>query len=131
MFALLFLVKLISFGYMVLTVHLYLFVFSKVKRRLEKKPPVRSTICTTPRFLMKKKAKGPNKGQKGEKQAVGGEQKGESGSQTAVQQQKGEKKTKGPRMKRRNKTQKEGGTEKHKKASQKMGSNYSGAKLKK
>ncbi|XP_038550989.1 probable ATP-dependent RNA helicase DDX52 isoform X2 [Micropterus salmoides] len=106
-------------------------IHSKVKRRLEKKPPVRSTICTTPRFLMKKKAKGPNKGQKGEKQAVGGEQKGESGSQTAVQQQKGEKKTKGPRMKRRNKTQKEGGTEKHKKASQKMGSNYSGAKLKK
>nr|XP_061801658.1 probable ATP-dependent RNA helicase DDX52 [Nerophis lumbriciformis] len=34
---------------------------SKVKRRLEKKPPSRSTICTTPRFLMKKK---PSKVQK-------------------------------------------------------------------
>uniref|UniRef100_A0A672HU03 ATP-dependent RNA helicase n=1 Tax=Salarias fasciatus TaxID=181472 RepID=A0A672HU03_SALFA len=33
-------------------------IHSKVKRRLEKKPPKRSTICTTPRFLMKKKNKG-------------------------------------------------------------------------
>uniref|UniRef100_H3C520 Probable ATP-dependent RNA helicase DDX52 n=1 Tax=Tetraodon nigroviridis TaxID=99883 RepID=H3C520_TETNG len=32
-------------------------IHSKVKRRLEKKPPKRSTICTTPRFLMKKKGK--------------------------------------------------------------------------
>uniref|UniRef100_A0A3Q2CFW9 Probable ATP-dependent RNA helicase DDX52 n=1 Tax=Cyprinodon variegatus TaxID=28743 RepID=A0A3Q2CFW9_CYPVA len=30
-------------------------IHSKVKRRLEKKPPKRDTICTTPRFLMKKK----------------------------------------------------------------------------
>lgn len=118
----------ISSGNVVVIVHLYLFVFSKVKRRLEKKPPKRSTICTTPRFLMKKKGKAANKGQKGEKQAAGGEQKGESGSQTAVQQQKGEKKTKGPGQKKRNKTQKQGGTEKHKKT----GSNSSsGAKLKK
>ncbi|XP_019725208.1 putative ATP-dependent RNA helicase DDX52 [Hippocampus comes] len=29
-------------------------IHSKVRRRLEKKPPSRSTICTTPRFLMKK-----------------------------------------------------------------------------
>ncbi|XP_067350939.1 probable ATP-dependent RNA helicase DDX52 isoform X2 [Channa argus] len=39
-------------------------IHSKVKRRLEKKPPKRSTICTTPRFLMKKKGKAPNKRQK-------------------------------------------------------------------
>uniref|UniRef100_A0A7N6AHY7 Probable ATP-dependent RNA helicase DDX52 n=1 Tax=Anabas testudineus TaxID=64144 RepID=A0A7N6AHY7_ANATE len=38
-------------------------IHSKVKRRLEKKPPKRSTICTTPRILMKKKGKAPNKGQ--------------------------------------------------------------------
>ncbi|XP_078122439.1 putative ATP-dependent RNA helicase DDX52 [Sander vitreus] len=106
-------------------------IHSKVKRRLEKKPPTRSTICTTPRFLMKKKGKAPNKGQKGEKQAAGGKQKEENGSQTAVQKQKGEKMTKGQELKRRNKTQKEGGREKHKKASQKTGSNSSGAKLKK
>lgn len=123
--ALLFLDELISFsfGIMVVIVCLYLFVFSKVKRRLEKRPPKRSTICTTPRFLMKKKGKVPNKGPKGEKQAAGGEQKGESGSETAVQQQKGEKKTKRQGVKKRNKTQKEGGKETHKKAS--------GAKLKK
>ncbi|XP_051903301.1 probable ATP-dependent RNA helicase DDX52 [Hippocampus zosterae] len=29
-------------------------IHSKVRRRLEKKPPSRSTICTTPRILMKK-----------------------------------------------------------------------------
>ncbi|KAF1378572.1 hypothetical protein PFLUV_G00191940 [Perca fluviatilis] len=106
-------------------------IHSKVKRRLEKKPPTRSTICTTPRFLMKKKGKAPNKGQKGEKEAAGGKQKEENGSQTAVQMQKGEKTTKGQELKRRNKTQKEGGREKHKKASEKTGSNSSGAKLKK
>lgn len=117
---------------MVAIVHLYLFcfMFSKEKRRLEKKPPNRNTICTTPRFLMKKKGKAPNIAHKGEKQAAGGEQEGESGSQTAVQQQKGEKNTKGQRMKKRNKSQK-GGTEKNKNASQKTGSNSSGAKLKK
>ncbi|KAM9348119.1 putative ATP-dependent RNA helicase DDX52 [Symphorus nematophorus] len=98
-------------------------IHSKVKRRLEKKPPNRSTICTTPRFLMKKKGKAPSKGQKGGKQATtGGEQKGESGSQIAEQQQK---KTRG--LKKRNKTQKEGGAEKQKKT----GSKSSGAKLKK
>ncbi|XP_050934761.1 probable ATP-dependent RNA helicase DDX52 isoform X2 [Lates calcarifer] len=91
-------------------------IHSKVKRRLEKKPPKRSTICTTPRFLMKKKAKA--QGKKGQKQAASGEQ-------------GGEKKTKGQVLKKRNKTQKEEGTEKQKKASQKTGSNSSGAKLKK
>lgn len=73
---------------------------------------------------MKKTGKVPNKGQKGEKQAVGEKHKGEGGSETAVQQQK-RKKTKV------NKTQKEGRTEKKKKASQKTGANSSGAKLKK
>uniref|UniRef100_A0A671WQZ4 Probable ATP-dependent RNA helicase DDX52 n=1 Tax=Sparus aurata TaxID=8175 RepID=A0A671WQZ4_SPAAU len=43
-------------------------IHSKVKRRLEKRPPKRSAICTTPRFLMKKKGNAPNRGQKGEKQ---------------------------------------------------------------
>uniref|UniRef100_A0A8C2XCE1 Probable ATP-dependent RNA helicase DDX52 n=2 Tax=Cyclopterus lumpus TaxID=8103 RepID=A0A8C2XCE1_CYCLU len=101
-------------------------IHSKVKRRLENKPPTRSTICTTPRILMKKKGKAPNTGPKGEKQAAGGEQKEKRQSQTAVLQQKGEKKTKGQEQKRRNKTQKEGGSEKHKKTT----SNSSGAKLK-
>ncbi|XP_040005541.1 probable ATP-dependent RNA helicase DDX52 [Xiphias gladius] len=87
-------------------------IHSKVKRRLEKQPPKRSTICTTPRFLMKKKGKAQE-----QKQIVGGEQ-------------KEEKKTKGQGLKK-NKKQKEEGTEKHKKASQKMGSDSSGAKLKK
>ncbi|XP_054611514.1 probable ATP-dependent RNA helicase DDX52 [Dunckerocampus dactyliophorus] len=32
-------------------------ILSKVRRRLEKKPPKRSTICTTPRFLMKQQPK--------------------------------------------------------------------------
>ncbi|XP_059207702.1 probable ATP-dependent RNA helicase DDX52 [Centropristis striata] len=105
-------------------------IHSKVKRRLEKKPPKRSTICTTPRFLMKKKGKAANKGPRGEKQAAGGEQKGENRSQRAVQPQKGKKKTQGQELKRGNKTQKVGGREKHK-ASQKTASNSSGAKLKK
>ncbi|XP_034539709.1 probable ATP-dependent RNA helicase DDX52 [Notolabrus celidotus] len=104
-------------------------IHSKAKRRLEKRPPKRSTICTTPRFLMKKKGNTPNKGQKREKQAAGGEQKGESGSQAAVQQPKQEKKTK--TQKKIKKTQKGAGTEKPKKLSQKKGSKILGAKLKK
>ncbi|XP_036975743.1 probable ATP-dependent RNA helicase DDX52 [Acanthopagrus latus] len=103
-------------------------IHSKVKRRLEKRPPKRSTICTTPRFLMKKKGNAPNRGQKGEKQAASGEQ---NGSEKAVKQQKGEKSTKGQGLKKRSKSQKGGGTEKHKKASQKTGANSSGAKFKK
>ena len=103
----------ISFGKIFPLVHLYLFMSSKVKRRLEKKPPKRSTISTTPRFLMKKKGKA-----QGQKLAAGGEQ-------------KGEKKTKGQGLKKRNKTKKEEVTEKHTKASQKTGSDSSGAKLKK
>lgn len=99
-----------------------------MKRRLEKRPPKRSAICTTPRFLMKKKGNAPNRGQKGEKQAASGEQ---NGSETAVKQQKGEKSTKGQGLKKRSKSQKGGGTEKHKKASQKTGANPSGAKFKK
>ncbi|XP_031728546.1 putative ATP-dependent RNA helicase DDX52 [Anarrhichthys ocellatus] len=111
-------------------------IHSKVKRRLERKPPTRSTICTTPRFLMKTKGKAPNRGQKGEKPAAGGEQKGDKRSPTAVQLQKGEKKTNGQELKRRNTTQKKGGSEMHKKASQKTASqktasNSTGAKLKK
>lgn len=97
-------------------------MFSKVKRRLEKKPPNRSTICTTPRFLMKKKGKAPNKGQKQVKDAKQG---GEYGSQITVQQQKGEKKTKGQRLNAQNEPRR-GGTEK-----KKAGSNSSGVKLKK
>uniref|UniRef100_H2V3E7 Probable ATP-dependent RNA helicase DDX52 n=1 Tax=Takifugu rubripes TaxID=31033 RepID=H2V3E7_TAKRU len=38
---------------------------SKAKRRLEKKPPKRLTICTTPRFLLKKKGKAVTQRQKG------------------------------------------------------------------
>ncbi|XP_041808488.1 probable ATP-dependent RNA helicase DDX52 [Chelmon rostratus] len=93
-------------------------IHSKVRRSLEKKPPKRSTICTTPRFLMKKKGKAPSKGHKGEQQKAGGKQ-------------KGEKKTQGQGPKKGNKTQKEGGTQKHKKTSQKTGSNSSAVKLKK
>lgn len=101
-------------------------IHSKVKRRLERKPPNRSTICTTPRFLMKKKGKG-------EKKAANGGQKGElmseaeSDSKAAVTQQKGGKKTKVQGLKK-DKSQKD---KKQKKVSQKMASNPSGAKLKK
>ncbi|XP_041656700.1 probable ATP-dependent RNA helicase DDX52 [Cheilinus undulatus] len=102
-------------------------IHSKVKRRLEKKPPKRSTICTTPRFLMKRKGKAANKRHTGEKQMGGGEQKGES---AAVQRQKKEKKTKEQKLKKQNKTHREAGTEKQNKASQKK-SKLSGAKLKK
>lgn len=95
--------------------------FSKVKRRLEKKPPKRLTICTTPRFLMKKKGKAANKSQKGQIQtAAGEEQKGGSGSQTAVAQKNIKK----------NKSKKERRGEKGK-ASEKTGSNSSGEKFKK
>ncbi len=91
-----------------------------MRRKLEKKPPNRSTICTTPRFLMKKKGKVPSEKQRGEEQTA-------SGSPTVVKQQKRPKKTKGQGLKKKNKTQKEGGTEKFKKT----GSHSSGAKLKK
>ncbi|XP_068187624.1 probable ATP-dependent RNA helicase DDX52 [Antennarius striatus] len=74
-------------------------IHSKAKRRLEKKPPKRSTICTTPRFLMKKKGKANLKGQKEKKQ--------KSESPSAVQQQKGDKKAKGQELKNRNKKHKE------------------------
>ncbi|KAL3042880.1 hypothetical protein OYC64_020739 [Pagothenia borchgrevinki] len=110
-------------------------IHSKVKRRLEQRPPKRSTICTTPRFLIKKKGQGPNNGQKGEKQAAGGEQESENVPQTAAKKPKGEKKpkvekkAKGKELMKRMKTQKKGGSEK--KASQKEGSNSSGARLKK
>ncbi|KAM9451188.1 putative ATP-dependent RNA helicase DDX52 [Clarias gariepinus] len=47
---------------------------SKVKRHLEKKPPRRSTICTTPRFLMKKNpGKVIRKKGKTEAKSTGGE----------------------------------------------------------
>lgn len=78
---------------------------------------------------MKKKVKAASKGQKGERLgAVEGEQKGESGSETAAQQHKGGKKIKGQRLKDRNVTQRGG---ENKKTSEKTGSNSSGAKLKK
>uniref|UniRef100_A0A1A8NHF0 Probable ATP-dependent RNA helicase DDX52 n=2 Tax=Nothobranchius pienaari TaxID=704102 RepID=A0A1A8NHF0_9TELE len=64
-------------------------IHSKVKRRLEKKPPRRTTICTTPRFLMKKKGKEQKTGQK---RAASGTQKGEA---EAPQQQRELKKRKG------------------------------------
>lgn len=104
-----------------------IFLFSKVKRRLEKKPPKRSTICTTPRFLMKTKGKDQKKGNK---RAASGEQKGENRAQTTLQKEKEEKKTKGQGLKKGNKTQKEG-KEKHKKVSQKTTSETSGTKLQK
>lgn len=83
--------------------------FSKVKRRLEKKPPKRSTISTTPRFLMKKKGKAVTKRQKGGRT-----------SQTAVGQQKV----------KINKTKKERRREKDN-VLQKKGSNSPGDKFKK
>ncbi|XP_008425358.1 putative ATP-dependent RNA helicase DDX52 [Poecilia reticulata] len=96
-------------------------IHSKVKRRLEKKPPSRSTICTTPRFLMKKKVKAEKKEHK---EASKSKQKGENGAQTAEQQNK-KKKTKGKVQKA---GQKKG---KPKAAVQKGGSKLGGAKLKK
>ncbi|KAJ8267191.1 hypothetical protein GJAV_G00139570 [Gymnothorax javanicus] len=48
-------------------------IHSKVKRRLEKKPPRRSSIRTTPRFLLKKgHGKGKRNAAKTEKQSEGG-----------------------------------------------------------
>lgn len=114
--------SLLSFGKSGLVV---IFLFSKVKRRLEKKPPKRSTICTTPRFLMKTKGKDQKKGNK---RAVRGGQKGENRAQTTSHQEKEEKKTKGQGLKKGNKTQKEG-KEKHKKVSQKTTTETSGTKL--
>uniref|UniRef100_A0A8C5DAK9 ATP-dependent RNA helicase n=1 Tax=Gouania willdenowi TaxID=441366 RepID=A0A8C5DAK9_GOUWI len=61
-------------------------IHSKAKRRLERKPPKRSTICTTPRFLMKKK---PNLHKKGQKQTSGSELKNKS-----IQKQTEEQKSK-------------------------------------
>uniref|UniRef100_UPI003AAA21CC probable ATP-dependent RNA helicase DDX52 isoform X1 n=1 Tax=Centroberyx gerrardi TaxID=166262 RepID=UPI003AAA21CC len=113
-------------------------IHSKVKQKLQRKPPKRSTICTTPRFLMKKKGKEElNKGKDrtGQEETQEGGQKGENGPKGAVgkkKKKKGEKeKKKGQGMKKRRKMQKEGGTEKDKKASLKTGSKPSGAKLKK
>ncbi|XP_032433111.1 putative ATP-dependent RNA helicase DDX52 [Xiphophorus hellerii] len=94
-------------------------IHSKVKRRLEKKPPSRSTICTTPRFLMKKKVKAEKKEQK---KGSNSKQKGENGPQTAQQQGK----------KKKTKVQKAGQKKgKPKAAAQKGGSKLAGAKLQK
>ncbi|XP_037543329.1 probable ATP-dependent RNA helicase DDX52 [Nematolebias whitei] len=93
-------------------------IHSKIKRRLEKKPPKRSTICTTPRFLMKEKGKAQKKQQT---------QKEETKPPTAAQRQKDIKKT----NRHEKKAPKGGGTKKHKGATQKMGSNSSGVKIKK
>ncbi|XP_037324133.2 probable ATP-dependent RNA helicase DDX52 [Pungitius pungitius] len=96
-------------------------IHSKVKRRLEKKPPTRTTICTTPRFLMKNKGKAPIKGQKGEKRLP---------AAAAAAQQQGEKKTKGQQLKGRKNTPNDG-SEKHKKVSPKTASKSPGAKKEK
>ncbi|KAM4546594.1 putative ATP-dependent RNA helicase DDX52 [Fundulus diaphanus] len=95
-------------------------IHSKVKRRLEKKPPKRSTICTTPRFLMKKK---PQAGKKGQKKAANRIQEG--GKETPAAQQQDKKKTKG------GKVQKAGQKKGKPKVVQKMAVKSSGAKLKK
>uniref|UniRef100_A0A667XYI8 Probable ATP-dependent RNA helicase DDX52 n=1 Tax=Myripristis murdjan TaxID=586833 RepID=A0A667XYI8_9TELE len=50
-------------------------IHSKVKRQLQKKPPKRSTICTTPHFLMKKRGKQPQQGKKGREEEEKGEDK--------------------------------------------------------
>lgn len=94
------------------------FLFSKIKRRLEKKPPKRSTICTTPRFLMKEKGKAQKKHQT---------QKEETKLPTAAQRQKDIKKT----NRREKKAPKGGGAKKHNDATRKMRSNSSGVKIKK
>ncbi|XP_041864657.1 probable ATP-dependent RNA helicase DDX52 [Melanotaenia boesemani] len=89
-------------------------IHSKVRRRLEKKPPKRNTICTTPRFLMKKKGKAQNKEQQ---KGSSGEQKGENGPPA---QHKGEKRTKEHGLRKKNAAQRGGGKEKHKKATPKL-----------
>ncbi|KAM6907532.1 putative ATP-dependent RNA helicase DDX52 [Xenentodon cancila] len=73
-------------------------IHSKVKRRLEKKPPKRSTICTTPRFMMKKKGKALKTGQQ---QASSGKLNEEKEPQTAISQQKRENRTKGHGLKKK------------------------------
>ncbi|XP_034034282.1 probable ATP-dependent RNA helicase DDX52 isoform X2 [Thalassophryne amazonica] len=102
---------------------------SKAKRKLEKKPPIRSTICTTPRFMMKKKVKPPKKSQQAEKEMLEDKQKAGSEPQVVKQRQNVEKKRKAQGVK--NKTQKEKGPEKHRKTSAKMGAKFSAAKPKK
>ncbi|KAM9847243.1 putative ATP-dependent RNA helicase DDX52 [Aulostomus maculatus] len=99
-------------------------IHSKVKRRLEKKPPKRSTICTTPRFLMKKKHKPLKTGQK---QAPGGERKGADGTESSEpQERKTPEKKRGKGLKEKNEMQKERRPEKTKKPK----TNSPGAKLK-
>ncbi|KAM9728665.1 putative ATP-dependent RNA helicase DDX52 [Menidia menidia] len=103
-------------------------IHSKEKRRLQKKPPKRTTICTTPRFLMKKKVTAQVKGPK---QAPNEEPKRESGPETAIKKKNGKKMTKGHRLKEKDGAQREGEAEKRKKSTPKIGSNLSGAILKK
>ncbi|XP_055082391.1 probable ATP-dependent RNA helicase DDX52 [Periophthalmus magnuspinnatus] len=85
-------------------------IHSKLKRQLQKKPPKRSSICTTPRFL-KKNSKSMQKGKKG------GGAGGESDSQTSVKK----KMTANTKKLTKQHTQKERTTENgHKKGSKKM-----------
>ncbi|XP_075887510.1 putative ATP-dependent RNA helicase DDX52 [Nelusetta ayraudi] len=103
-------------------------ITSKAKRRLEKRPPGRSTISTTPRLLMKKRGKTPAKGDKHERPPAGEDKKEDRQTKT-VQQQKRKNKAKGENLKARNKNGK-GGAEKTN-ASSKSQSNSPAAKTKK
>ncbi|XP_004076440.3 probable ATP-dependent RNA helicase DDX52 [Oryzias latipes] len=83
---------------------------SKVKRRLEKKPPKRNTICTTPRFMIKKKGNA-----KKQKTVSGGRHKDTKEPETPTQKN-GEKMTRKQRLKGRTAEDGEKVTQKPKKA---------------
>ncbi|XP_056140976.1 probable ATP-dependent RNA helicase DDX52 [Lampris incognitus] len=102
---------------------------SKLKRKLQKKPPKRNTISTTPQFLMRKKALGAKAAKKGPERVEGSQQKGENAPKNAVGQKKDEKEKKKAQKGKR--AQKEGSMGKGKKASSKTGTKSPGTKLKK
>ncbi|XP_024119542.1 probable ATP-dependent RNA helicase DDX52 [Oryzias melastigma] len=96
---------------------------SKVKRILEKKPPKRNTICTTPRFMIKKRGNA----KKSEDKTISGgghKEKKEPVTQTLKTR---ERKTKKQKLKGRTAADGEKVTQKPKKASQKKRTDSTGA----
>ncbi|RVE63859.1 hypothetical protein OJAV_G00140580 [Oryzias javanicus] len=96
---------------------------SKVKRRLERKPPKRNTICTTPRFMMKKKGNA----KKSEEKKVSEEERKEEKEPVTLTIKNRGKKTKKQRLKGRTTADGAKVTQKLKKATQKKRTNSTGA----
>ncbi|XP_045076113.1 probable ATP-dependent RNA helicase DDX52, partial [Coregonus clupeaformis] len=74
---------------------------SKVKRQLQKKPPKRSTIRTTPHFVLKKGGGEKKGGMVGQRKRDGQEMKGEKGQKSSVGVQ-GTRKKKKKKKERKN-----------------------------